>query len=472
MSLSRLSATHVVCICAFVGFVQYSASLGHSFVLDDASSVIGAAHTTDGVRLPLLEETVNGQGRFYRPFSYLGFSIDYALYGTEAWGFHLTCVILHTAACAIFAWLAFVLVGSGAGLVAGCLFAVHPVHVEAVANIWNRSGVQSAIFVFAAIACWIRIERLWFNVLILNVLAFIAVGSKEGAVALPVLLVAVVWLREGGRLSITPALYCGPAYSAWLWLRHSALGERPTFGALFTDQALDVRLYTLGEIFAHNMRLLFVPVSMRADYSEPTTSMLTSLTPLGGIGWIGVVILVALLGWAIRRKHWSALGIGWVIASIWPFLHLVIPLGVPVAERWLYVASGGVCLLFGQMIWRLRQVLRPLVWGAFVSVILLGASGLAFQRTMEWSTPLTLWSADAAKENASAFTWGNYGLSLWEEGHHSDALKAMMHARNLKPDWPVYELKYQEMRSLLREVASPGEGSTGNSAPRNQVAPN
>ena len=55
---------------------------------------------------------------------------------------------------------------------------------------------------------------------------------------------------------------------------------------------------------------------------------------------------------------------------------------------------------------------------------------------------------------ASAFTWGNYGLSLWEEGHHSDALKAMMHARNLKPGWTAYDVKYREMRSKLRVVPS------------------
>ena len=440
----------VVLLCAAAAFAQYSVSIGHGFVLDDASSVIGAAHTTEGVRLPLFEATINGQGRFYRPFGYLGFSLDYAIYGEEPWGFHLTCVGLHVLATAAFTALACYLIALGPALLAGLFFAIHPVHVEAVANIWNRTGVQSALFSLLAIIAWLAVRRLWVRLLLVNLLAFVAVGSKEGAVALPVLLVAVNWLRPEGRLDLRPALSCAPAFSVWLYLRRTSLGAQPTFGEYFTDQPLLVKVCTLGELLAQNAQLLFAPLMLRADYTEPTTQYAASMSAFGGFGWAISALFLCLLGWAIYRKHWVALGLGWVLASIWPYLHLLIPLGIPVAERWLYLPSAGVCLLVGQALWRLRAVSAVPVYRALVAVLLVGSAWLTLNRTIEWESPISLWSADAAKPNASAFTWGNYGLSLWAEERHGDALKAMMHARNLKPDWTVYELQYQQMLSQLR----------------------
>ena len=177
------SLWRVVLVCAVIAGAQYASTLGHDFVLDDASSVVGAAHTTEGIGLPLFEATENGQGRFFRPFGYLGFSIDYAIWEMEPWGYHLTCILLHVLATAAFVFLAGQLVPVGAACIAGLVFAVHPVHVEAVANIWNRTGVQSALFVFCAMIAWLRIERLWLKILLVNVFAFVAVGSKEGAIA-------------------------------------------------------------------------------------------------------------------------------------------------------------------------------------------------------------------------------------------------------------------------------------------------
>ena len=297
---------------------------------------------------------------------------------------------------------------------------------------------------------WLRIERLWLKILLVNVFAFVAVGSKEGAIALPVILTAIVWLRDGGRFDVRPGLACAPAYLIWFALRRAALGDQPTFGEFFTDQSVMVRLYTLGELLAHNIRLLFIPTVMRADYTSPTTTMLASPTVLSVVGW---GITLAIMGWfviAVRRKHWSALGIGMTVAGIWPFLHLVIPLGIPLAERWLYLSSAGISILLGQALWRIRGSLKPIVHRSLVAALLFCFVALTTLRAAEWETPLRLWEADASKSEASAFTWGNYSLSLWGVGRHSDALKAMMHARNLKPDWTVYDVKYKEMRSMLR----------------------
>lgn len=450
----------VVLLCAVVAFAQYVVTIDHGFVLDDASSVIGTTHTTEGVQLPLFEATVNGQGKFFRPFGYLGFSIDYAIWEMNPSGYHFTCVFLHVLATAAFVVLASQLVSLGPALIAGLLFAVHPVHVEAVANIWNRTGVQSTFFVFCALIAWLRIQHVWLRVVVVNVLAFIAVGSKEGAVALPVALTAIIWLRRGGRFDLKPALACTPAFLLWFGLRRAALGEQPTFGELFTDQELMVRLYTMGELLAHNARVLVWPMQLRADYSQPTTTMLSSVTGFSILGWCLTLSLSLGLVIAIRRRHWSALGLGLLVATIWPFLHVFVPLGVPLAERWLYLPSAGLCLVIGESLWRARAVLIPSVQRGLIAGLVVCFALLTTLRALEWESPMTLWEADASKANASAFTWGNYSLSLWGVGRHGDALKAMMHARNLNPEWTVYGVKYQEMRSMLRTEPDTAEDSS------------
>ena len=448
----------VALLCAVVACIQYAVTLGHGFVLDDVSSVLGSVHTTGGLQLPLLEATVNGQGTFFRPFGYLGFSLDHTLWGTNPFGFHATCVLLHALATAAFVLLAGYLVNIGTAFVSGLLFAVHPVHVEAVANVWNRTGVQASLFVFVALIVWLRIKRPWTRILLLNIFAFVAVGSKEGAIVLPVALVSIMWLRHGGRFDIKPALACLPAYALWFVLRKNAIGDHQAFGELFTDEALSVRLFTMGELFAHNAQLLILPLMLRADYTAPTTTMLTDVSVWSIVGWVAFIGVAVALVIAIQRRHWTALGLGFLVATIWPFLHIAIPLGVPVAERWLYLPSAGVCLLIGEGVWRSRSVLTVGVQRALILTVFLSFTVLTTIRTLDWERPLTLWEADAAKPNASAFTWGNYSLSLWGEGRHSDALKAMMHARNLKPDWTVYDVKYREMRSMLRiEPPVPGE---------------
>jgi hypothetical protein len=414
----------------------------HGFVLDDASSVIGAAHTTDGVALHLLEASKNGQGIFYRPFGYLGFSIDHALYGPEPGGFHVTAIGLHVLATLAFTILAGLLVGSGPALLAGLLFAVHPVHVEAVANIWNRTEVQCALFVLLALIAHLKLTS-WRRFVVVSVLTFVAVGSKETAIVLPIALLAIEWLRPEGRL--TRALTPVPALVVWWGLRAHALGAEPTFGNLFEGQSLSVRFFTMGEILWHNACLLVAPLTLRADYTKPTIALLQELTLQSALGWSLTLVLAVAMVFALRKRHWTALGLGLFGATVWPFLH-IIPLGLPLAERWLYLPSAGLCLLAGQALWRLTPTLKPIIRNAVVAAVIVTFSTLTVARAADWQSPLSLWEADAAKPAASAFTWANLGLSLWEAGRFEDAIGAMTRAHELAPDYVAYEAALNEMR--------------------------
>src|SRR5207247_12594 len=81
-------------------------------------------------------------GHLYRPLIIAAFALDRMLDGA-VW-FHAANLLWHGAAAVAVAVLARRWADTTGGLVAGVLVAVHPVHVEAVANVVGRAGARRA----------------------------------------------------------------------------------------------------------------------------------------------------------------------------------------------------------------------------------------------------------------------------------------------------------------------------------------
>lgn len=100
--------------------------------------------------------THSGSHKSYRPLCTLSFRLNYALGALDPWGYHLVNVVLHCVTTALFSSLSSLLLGSGCwSLLAGLLFAAHPIHTEAVAGIVGRADVGAALFFLLALRCYI-----------------------------------------------------------------------------------------------------------------------------------------------------------------------------------------------------------------------------------------------------------------------------------------------------------------------------
>src|SRR6266850_283910 len=98
-----------------------------------------------------------GQGHVaaYRPLTTLTFAVQYALSGTEPFGYHLVNALLHGAVCLTLAVLLGRLTDNPRlGWLAGLLFAAHPVHTEAVASVVGRAEEMAALF---ALGAWLLV---------------------------------------------------------------------------------------------------------------------------------------------------------------------------------------------------------------------------------------------------------------------------------------------------------------------------
>uniref|UniRef100_A0A0P6DC12 dolichyl-phosphate-mannose--protein mannosyltransferase n=1 Tax=Daphnia magna TaxID=35525 RepID=A0A0P6DC12_9CRUS len=156
-----------VVLCTLAAFLLYYNTLHADFAYDDSRAIKtnpDVNPSTPWINLmfndfwgtPL---THSGSHKSYRPLCVLSFRFNHWLHELQPAGYHLLNVLLHCAATALFTLLARSLLPPRAGLataIAGCLFAAHPIHTEAVAGIVGRADVGAAVFFLLAFLSYRR----------------------------------------------------------------------------------------------------------------------------------------------------------------------------------------------------------------------------------------------------------------------------------------------------------------------------
>jgi hypothetical protein len=201
---TKTQMTIGVALCVVACLAAFWSTLFIGFLHDDLLHLDYVARAFHGNwSLFLSNFTSNWAGsdlmRSYRPVTSLSFLIDYFLYQTNAVGFHLTNILLYAGCSALVGLITLEITGKygnrlGAmpAVWAGLLFAVYPLHGEAVAWIVGRVDVLCTFFYLLSIwtYCRFRLLRekpfLWWS---LGSFA-LAMLSKEMAVTLPAVIAA------------------------------------------------------------------------------------------------------------------------------------------------------------------------------------------------------------------------------------------------------------------------------------------
>lgn len=384
----RLLAIAAACLLAAL---VYANTLANGFALDDVwiiqenPSVHGIDQLPAAFSRPYWPR-VDTDEAMYRPVTIASFILDWELWDGRAAGFHLVNILLHAAVTGL---LLLLLARVGAGLLpatAGALlFAVHPVHVEAVANVVGRAELLVALFFMGACLLHARGRGRWGTAAGVAMLYFLALGSKEHAITLPAALLLVDALRERGvgrwarrvRAGWRGYLLLVPAAAAYFFLRARATGallggEPPPWFWRLPDHA---HVLTALRVIPEYVRLLLVPVDLVPDYAPgvilPVGTLLHPLVLLGLLT-AGVAALVA---W---RTRWSAPlvagGIAWFAVTVLPVSGLLFPVGVVLAERTLYLPSAGLAMATaGAVAWVRARSSESLAPAAAVFALLLVA---------------------------------------------------------------------------------------------------
>lgn len=407
---------------AAVAVLAYLTALGAGFTLDDYFWVYPSPMLEGGaLRFSLTEPTVSPAGEHYRPLGFLSFAIDHLLFGADPTGYHAVSVLWHVLATVLVVALARRLTASpwreGTALVAGLLFAAHPVHVEAVTALTNRTGVMASVFCMSALLLYLRptpqtavgrAARLTLE----NGLALCGLWCKESALVLPLWLLAVGWFHGDRGLRWSAPLRVLPAVALFWYLKTGALGGVAQDAAIgfLAGEELGARVFTVLAIVGRYASLLVLPVELSASYFQPVIASPWRPEVLAG----AIVVVVTAVGiLAARRRHpAAAVGLAMCAAGLAPFLHFL-PLMVSIADRFLYFPSVGFSVAAGYGLVRLGpRVGRPALRWASLAGLVAALTVATAARNRVWESPRTLWEATVASDPENAFAWANLGLAL------------------------------------------------------------
>lgn len=372
-----------------LSLLAYANALGNEFTYDDFTYIAA----NDNIHLPLSQMIWAGYSPIglWRPVAVISYAANYAISGSNPFSYHLFNILAHAAVCILLYRLLLDLLGRPTvACAAALLFAVHPLHTEAVTAAVGRMEVIAAGFVFAAWLLHWR-EKPYAAALCF----FLGVATKETAVVFLALVLIGDWFL---RKRVFPSRYLvyGLMLGLYLVMRWKTVGLIGLYGIspvmnplaalpayLRIANALPLAWMVLG--------LHFFPARLAADYSYDAIPVILNWGVLSA--WIvATAALLAAWVWASRRSTAVFLGGAIYLTGFAATSNILIPAVNNFGERWAYLPSAGFCLLVALAVERLAQRSRTL---AFVLLGLVVAAGLirTVVRNADWKNNLTLFSS-------------------------------------------------------------------------------
>jgi Flp pilus assembly protein TadD len=373
--------------------------------------------------------------RLYRPLTLFTFALNYAVLGYRPAGYHLINVLLHAAVCALVWQFARRLTRDAASAtIAAAAFAVHPVHVEAVANVVGRAELLATLFLLGGLL--VLGPQGTRRTLLAAPFFLAALLAKETAICYPaVALLVLYWLgreqRHGWRWWLAQTAGLLPPLLVYFPLRYVALEHQ-----LLRAEPVAVLMNPIGTatglarvlapltVLGHYVRLLIAPANFSCDYGIAIVDPRQGVTLMTLLGLVtATAIVVGLCGLFHRGTYWPLVTLltAMVVASYGLISNTVVLIGVALAERFMYWPSVPVLVLVGIGVvefWRRYctpgKVLAPS--GRLLRVLgilLLAALGVrAVERNLDWASNMSLFGTDVRTHPEGAHLNKSYAVEI------------------------------------------------------------
>ena len=425
-------------IVAAVAVAAFARSLGNGFTYDEGLVLVGAQRfLQSGSFGTLLSKDYFGASLegTWRPFCTLTYMLD-AMVSFHPAVFKLDSLLGHIAAAWLLMALTRRLLPEGRRrwvIVAGLLFALHPITTETVDNASFREDSLVTAFTLATLILSLDRRR---------GLALLCYGlgllSKESAVIAPALLAILrlgrfdrentrawgpaepatpVSLSTTVRRLILELIPFGVLTLVYLGIRFGPM-KTPVAYAQYPGGTFGATLIGLPAIWAHDLRLLIWPWPLCADY---TGYFRFGAQPWAPVLLAGAMVLayLGLIAFAARRgERVVALGLGWFLLALLPVSNLL-PIPIPAAERFLYLPLCGIALAaaarFGRFMEGHPAPARRR--GTLLGVGMLAAFAVLLNlRHGDWHDDQRLWLATVAVNPRSCGAQSAVGGSLLSRG--------------------------------------------------------
>jgi tetratricopeptide (TPR) repeat protein len=397
--------------------------------------------------------------KFY-PLTYTLHWLAFRVWGAWPTGHLLVALLLHGLNSAAVYALVRAFGGSArAGWIAGALFAVHPMHVAAVAWLASLKNVLSTTFALLAILAYLRFARQaaasgqaatrgygashaalrWYLAALAALTA--ALLSKSATITVPFSLLLADRLVVGRRgwRTIWPIL---PMLAVAIGLAAITAHEEWNVEARRYAEPLPERPLAAAGALWFYLGKFFWPLDLRTIYPRWEVSW----SPL----WIAALVAAlasAALVFAARRQLGGT--------TVWGCAHFAISLGPvlgllefgylyrsPVSDHFVYLASVGVLMIVGLYADRVLAALerlRPAASRALSAVVVVIVAGLGLKtwhQVQVWRDAVSFWSFTVAGNPSDLFAREQLALALERAGRLQESAGVWQELIEADPNQP------------------------------------
>lgn len=409
------------------------------------------------------------QSGYYRPIITLSYMLNYALSELDPYGYHVTNLYVHIANVLLVYWFVFLIFQrQWPTLVAGLLFATHPMHTESVTWIAGRTDVIATFFFLLALVLWSKTLVSWnrYRYTLALFCYLTALFTKEVALVLPLILILYDYLLHArGRwrevwthfpryhLPFFLLSFCYPLLK--FWTLGVLVGSLP----LYAKTRLLAILNAFKLLFYYFQLLLF-PLSFNVERDVPVINTIFSGETFGYLCW--GLLLFSIILFTRKRLPLLSFSLAWIVITLFPVLN-IIPIGDYIAERFLYLPSVGFVLgiasfwpflsnvsansgpltilrlknLSGEIKSRGLLLLRGGALVLFVSLVMF-YSIQTIRRNGDWQNEIRLWTQTLSQSPTNIRVHILLANAYYENGQIEEALRLYRQALSLNP--PVKEL--------------------------------
>ena len=430
-------------IFALLGALLYIQTITFDFTQDDAIVISDNMYTTEGISgIPGLlgHDTFYGyfkdanktrlvSGGRYRPLTPVMFAIEREIAGPDPWFHHLMNAVFYGLLC----WIVFGFTREflsarvetklvlRIALITALIFAIHPIHTEAVANIKGRDEIAAAMASLGGL--WLMIRSLhhknpW---MLRGIALFVFLSgllAKENVITmLAVVPLTLWWHAKNKKVEWLPGLIpiviaCG----IFLVIRASVTGlktgdppmelmnnpfikiENNLYVPFTAGEKSATIMYTMGKY----VQLLFFPFPLTHDYYPRHVDIQQWSHPwviVSAFMWIAL-LFIAFKG--IRNRTWWAYGILFYVCTMSITSNVIFPIGTNMSERFAFLPSFGFAFVAGVAIALALNSKWKTVAIGLGAVLVFAFSTWTVARSRVWKDNHTLFTTDIETSQKSA----------------------------------------------------------------------
>lgn len=428
-----------------LGFVVYTSSLNHPFVMDDEVQVVQNTHIQSLSELPSFFTSssmdMGGKakmgGIYYKPLMTSYYALIWNFFGAEPAAFRFPLLLIHILSAYLIFIFSMNFLPKKESLFLGLLFLIHPVNTEVVVYIADAQDVFYFFFGIAGLNCIEKIEdkkRLFVALLLFFLLGLL---SKEtGCLFLLISSAYAFFLKPKKMVPVFAAATIIGFFYGFIRLGIDLTNTRIE-NLIFHSLTFFERLRMIPLILGHYVEIFFFPLrlSLSTDFAIYEFSW--------GLFWRPLILLILFGFFLIKMirelflssyKKQSCFFL--TIILFWFILHgqMFIPLDGVYADRWFYI---GVWALSSLLMIYFHHKYSSLKLKIILGLILIIFSIRSYVRSLDWEDSLNLYTREATLHPWDAVMNNNVGVELFRQNKIKEAEPYFSKATELNPKWAV-----------------------------------